>query len=370
MKGWRWIMAGGALLAALQPALAQQDQAEAALAQLEAETPGTLISDPTRLDWERQGENVNVAGLTDGAIPGGGAANRYTVRRAGPQPYSSQVNVPLVKAIDKGDTITVGFWARTERAETETGQGTLGLRIQLNQDPWPGFADTVLAIGPEWKWHEVSATATIDIARDSGILAFHLGGARQTIDIGQTIVVKGAAAIAAQAPPPAAAAAVSSEIPEPLKSAGRLINDPATRDWRQTGPDGASLARAEPAVWLGQATRFTSPAGAARGTVTTAIPIAEAIANGDKLVVAMVARTESADTIDNRGLVRIRIQDSQPPHDGFADAAFNVGVNWQLVRVPVTAARDLPAGRAEVVLDFSAAGQAIDIGPVYVFKAP
>ena len=104
--------------------------------------------------------------------------------------------------------------------------------------------------------------------------------------------------------------------------------------------------------------------------MTTAIPIAEAIANGDKLVVAMVARTESADTIDNRGLVRIRIQDSQPPHDGFADAAFNVGVNWQLVRVPVTAARDLPAGRAEVVLDFSAAGQAIDIGPVYVFKAP
>ena len=341
----------------------------AALAQLDSDTPGTLINDPTRLDWERQGENVSVDSLVDAAIPGGGAANRYTVRRAGPQPYSAQANVPLLQEIRKGDTVTVGFWARTERAESDDGQGRLGLRVQLNHDPWPGFADTVLSIGPEWKWHEVTATATTDMGRDSGILAFHLAHARQTLDIGQAIVIKGAPAIAVQttrtiAPP------VSTELPEPLRSAGRLINDPANRDWRQTGPAGAWAARAEPAVWLGQATRYTAPAGAAPGAVTTAIPIGEAIATGEKLVIAMVARTESADTADGRGLVRFRVQDTQPPNQALANATFNVGTNWQLVRIPVTAGVDLPAGRAEIVLDFSGAGQAVDVGPLYVFKVP
>src|SRR5688572_30203905 len=187
-------IAGAALAASPQAAFAQADAA--ALAQLDADTPGTLINDPTRLDWERQGENVNVKTLTDAAIPGGGAANRYTVTSAGPNPYSIQAIVPITQAIKKGDTVTIGFWARTEAAQSDDGKARLGVRIQLNQDPWPGFADTALSLGSEWDWHEVTGTANVDIPRDSGILAFHLATERQTVDIGQTIVVKGASAIA------------------------------------------------------------------------------------------------------------------------------------------------------------------------------
>jgi hypothetical protein len=360
-----WLAAAGAATLWAIPAEAQQTD-EAALAALDAQLPGTLINDPTRLDWERQGENLAVESLTDPAIPGGGAATRYTVRRAGPQPYSAQASVPLTQEIRKGDTVTVGFWARTERAESGDGQGKLGLRVQLNQDPWPGFADTTLAIGPEWDWHEVSATATTDMRRGSGILAFHLAGARQTIDIGQAIVVKGAAAIAPteRAAPQAAATA---ELPEPLRGAGRLVNNPVQRGWRNAGPAGASQDRAEPAVWLGQATRYTS-AVADSGTVTTTIPLGTAVAAGAKYLIAVVARTESAATDDGKALVGIRVQDSEPPHSALINAAFKVGPNWQLVRVPVTATADLPAERAEIVLDFARAAQAVDIGPVYVLK--
>jgi hypothetical protein len=362
-----WIaLAAGSATIALLPAQAQRDQADAALAQLDADTPGTLINDPTGLDWPTQGE-VEVESLTDAAIPGGGAANRYTVKRAGPEPYSVQASVPLTQGIERGDTVTVGFWARTESAETDAGRGRLTLRLQLNQAPWPGFGDTTLEIGPEWKWHEVSATATSTIRRGSGILAFHLAGARQTIAIGQTIVVKGAAAIVAQGTAPVAATV---EMPEPLKNAGRLINDPANRGWRQTGPESAWLARAEPAIWLGQATRYTASAGMPAGAVTAAIPIPEAIATGDKLLIAIVARTQSAESLDGRGQVGIRVQDNVPPHDAIANVAATVGTNWGLIRVPITAPRDLPAGRIEVVLDFARTGQAIDIGPVYVFKVP
>lgn len=364
---WRiWLAAAGAAALSTIPAAQAQQTDEAALAALDAQLPGTLISDPTRLDWERQGENVTVDTLTDPAIPGGGAANRYTVRRAGPQPYSAQVSVPLTQEIRKGDTVTAGFWARTERAESDDGQGRLGLRVQLNQDPWPGFADTVLPIGPEWKWHEVSATATTDMRRGSGILAFHLAAERQTIDIGQTIVVKGAAAIAGTQQAAAPQAAATAELPEPLRAAGRLVNNPAQRGWRNVGPAGAWQDRAEPAVWLGQATRFT--AAAESGTVTTTIPLGVSVTAGEKLLIAVVARTETAATDDGRALVGIRVQDSQPPHAAFANAAFKVGPTWQLIRVPVTASADLPADRAEIVLDFARAAQAVDIGPVYVLR--
>ena len=57
MKRWQWLAVGAALAVAMQSAQAQEDAA-AALAQLEAETPGTLINDPTRLDWDRQGETT------------------------------------------------------------------------------------------------------------------------------------------------------------------------------------------------------------------------------------------------------------------------------------------------------------------------
>lgn len=356
-----WLMLAGAMAAMAGPAArAQQPD----LAALDEQIPGTLLNDPTSLAWGRQGETLTVASQTDPAIPGGGAANRYEVARAGPNPYSAQASVPILQEIDRGDTVTVGFWARS----VEPGSGTLGLRVQRNVDPWPGFADTTLALGPEWKWHEVSATATVDVPKGSGTLVFNLAGASQTIDIGQVIVVKGASSIAAtQSAQPAAVAA---EIPEPLRTAGQLINDPGVRNWRQVGPEGAWLARAEPAVWLGQATRYTAPAGAARGSVATSIPFGGTVTAGEKLVIAIVARTERAATEDAKALVGIRVQDSEPPHAGFAEAAFKVGPSWQLIRVPVTLGADIPAGRAEILLDFARADQAVDIGPVYVFKAP
>jgi hypothetical protein len=355
-----WLMMAGAMAAlTAPPAQAQQPD----LAALDAQIPGTLLNDPTSLAWGRQGETLRVESLTDPAIPGGGAANRYRISRAGPNPYSAQASVEILQDIDKGDTVTVGFWARS----VEPASGTLGLRIQRNADPWPGFADTTLTIGPEWKWHEVSAPATVDIAKGNGTLVFNLAGARQTIDIGQAIIVKGAASIAGTAPAATPAPAATVELPEPLRGAGRLVNNPAQRGWRNVGRAGAWQDRAEPAVWLGQATRFTS-SSAGSEDVTTTIPLGTAVTAGAKYLVAVVARTESAATDDGKALVGVRVQDSQPPNPAFANAAFKVGPTWQLVRIPVTATADLPADRAEIVLDFARAVQAVDIGPVYVLK--
>lgn len=372
---WKTIMVILAAGAIALPAAAQELSPE--LQALDEQLPGKLVNDPTRLDWETQGEDFKSKGFAEDGIPGGGAAREFDIRKAGPQPYSIQTYVPLLSDVERGETLTVGFWARATEARTDDGKGVIGVRFQQNADPWPGFGDTMVKLGPEWEWHEVSSVANIDIARKDAVVTLQLAGARQTVQIGQTIVVEGAPRIVGAAPAAASAtdqalASLSAqfELPPPLRDErGKLIAPPDRRGWGHSGPQGAFEELDNQAIWLDKATRFTvAEKGANRWDVSTAIPLEEGIAVGDKLLIAIAARTESATTEDGKAVVGVRVQSSEPPHEGFADNLFKVGANWQLIRVRTTATQAIPAGKATIALHFAEAPQVVDIGPVYVFK--
>jgi hypothetical protein len=353
-------LAAGALTV---PAAAMAQDLTPELQALDEKLPGTLINDPTAIDWATNGAGFKSRAFAEEGIPGGGAAREFAIAKAGPQPYSVQAYVPLLSEIETGETLTVGFWARAIDARTDDGMGVLGIRFQQNAEPWPGFGDATVKLGPEWKWHEISGVATTDIGRRNAVVTLQLAGARQTVQIGQTIVVKGADKILGDI----AAAIV---LPEPLREErGHLVNRPDQRGWYHSGPAGSAAERADRTIWLGNATRFTvAQKGANRWDVGTGIPLEEGIEVGDKLLIAIAARTESAATEDGNAVVGIRVQSSDPPHAGFADNLFKVGPNWQLVRLRTTATEAIPAGKATVALHFAEAPQAVDIGPVYVLK--
>jgi hypothetical protein len=369
-KAAKIALAAGAL--ALSPAAPAQDLSPA-LQALDAQLPGDLINDPSRLDWATQGIGFKSKGVADPTIPGGGAAVQFEIRKADPKPYTIQAFVPLLSKIGNGETVTIGFYARALSADTADGQGVINVRFQQNSDPWPGFGDATVKIGPEWGWHEVSAVSNINVAKEVAVVALQLAGAKQTVQIGQAIVVKGASVIQGSAATPASAADVLSaaaELPDPLKNVGRLVDRPELRNWADSGPPGSYVQRDDGTIWLGKATRYSVAAkGQNRWDVGTSIPIGEAIAEGDKLVIAFAAKTVSASTTDGKALVGVRVQSSDPPYDGFADHLVAVGPNWQLVRLNTTATKAIPAGKATVALQFAEAAQVVDIGPVYVFKA-
>ena len=344
---------------------------------LDAQLPGRLINDPSRLDWATQGLGFKSKGVTDPAIPGGGAAVQFEIRKADPKPYSIQAFVPLSSNIAKGQTVTIGFYARALSADTDDGKGVIGVRFQQNSDPWPGFGDATIKVGPEWGWHEVSGVSNLDIQKEVAVVALQLAGAKQTIQIGQAIVVEGAPAILGaaksqnQADEAIAALKQSIELPPPLKDAGHLIDRPAARDWGNSGPAGSVAQLDDKTIWLGKATRFTvTQKGENRWGVGTSIPLREGIAEGDKLLIAVAAKTVSAGTVDGKALVGVRLQSSDPPHEGFADHLVAVGPNWQLIRLNTTATRAIAEGKAQVALHFAEAPQVVDVGPVYVFKVP
>lgn len=165
-----------------------------ALQPIDDALPGALMNDPRSLEWETYGDKFKMRGYSDPDIPGGQAALQFKVSEAR-EVYAVGANVPLLGDISRGDTVTIGFFARTVEAATADSKGRIGVRFQRNQDPYPGFGDTTISPDGTWGWYEVSAVATQDIPKRQAIVALQFGAAEQTVEVGQTIVVKGTTSI-------------------------------------------------------------------------------------------------------------------------------------------------------------------------------
>ena len=274
-----------------------------------------------------------------------------------------QAYAPLTANIAAGDQVTFGFWARTTASDADDGQGRVTARVQRDASPWPGFGDTPFVIGPEWRWYEATTTADIAVPQREAFLVFQLGAARQTVEIGQTFVVTGAAQILGNGARP------TPPLPPQLEGRGSLISDPDITQWSFLDTAGTHATREDGTIYLGRAVQFTSPAVAAQAwDLQAAVPITEAIAAGEEIEIAVAAKTVSAATEDGRARIGVRVQQTGAPYDGFGDNTFTVGPNWQLVGIRTTATMDLPVGSAVVALHFAGAEQVVDVGPAYVVR--
>lgn len=165
-----------------------------ALRSIDGQLAGALMNDPSRLDWDTYGDQFKSRGYADASIPGGQAALAFTVKQAR-ENFSVGASVPLLGDIKQGDTMTVGFFARAITADTVDGKGRIGVRFQQNSAPYPGFGDTTISPDAEWGWYEVTAKANRDISKQLAIVTLQFGEAKQTVEVGQTIVVKGVPSI-------------------------------------------------------------------------------------------------------------------------------------------------------------------------------
>ena len=224
----------------------------------------------------------------------------------------------------------------------------------------------MLTVGSEWRLYEVPATADRDVPKGQAVLGFQLAGARQTIEIGQVIIVEGATSI--RRTTATAAPAADPELPPQLVGKGDLLNDPASREWLLYGDK--QVAKATTTNVYGRvATLLTvGAAGTNAFDAGAAVPLRGAIAKGDRLRIAVLARAVSASTPDGQGKLAIRVQQNAAPYDGFADNMLTVGPNWRLYQIGTTASVALAAGTGQLALHTAAAEQAIEVGPVYVLR--
>ena len=161
---------------------------------IDKEFAGALMNDPTSLNWGTYGAYLRTKSLRDSSIPGGQAATRFTVSKPG-EAYSAGATISLFGKIAAGETIAIGFFARTKSAETDDGKGRVAVRFQRNSDPYPGFGDALIKPDREWGWYEVSAIADQPISKSLASVTLQFGETEQEVEIGQTFVVKGVTSI-------------------------------------------------------------------------------------------------------------------------------------------------------------------------------
>jgi hypothetical protein len=367
MKYRSIIFAVSALIGFSSSANATQPTPE--LQALDDATPGTLINDPSSLDWAVFGPGETHKPVRDSSIPGGGGAIQITVPKAGATLYEIGTNAPITEAIKKGTDYTVLFYARTAKSSTPDGKGLIGVRFQQNAAPYPGFGDTTRVIGPEWKTYEMTARADRDIPKGQAIVGFQLSGAKQVIEIGQTIVVSGATSILSKSS--VAAQSATTELLPQLQGKGTLINNPADKAWAVYGKgETHSQVVAKNIPGTGgtalQVSVATPPSAAYE--IGAAVPITAAIKQGDIILVGVLARTISASTPDSMGKLGIRVQINEGTYPGFAENMISLGSNWRLYQLRSQSTLDIPAGKGVVGLHFGAAAQVIEVGQVFVIN--
>jgi hypothetical protein len=129
------------------------EQPTAALEALDDGLPGTLINNPTRLDWPIFGP-----GLT-------------------------------IKPIKTSTDITVAFYARTVSAEISDGQARTGMHLQQNKAPYSGFNENALTLGTNWRLLQIKTIARSAIPQGKAVSSLHFNAAAQAIEVGQVYIL-------------------------------------------------------------------------------------------------------------------------------------------------------------------------------------
>lgn len=246
----------------------------------------------------------------------------------------------------------------------------IGIRIQQNEAPYPGFGDTTLTIGSEWKLYEVAMRSNRPISKGKAVVGFQLSGAKQTIEIGQTIVVSGATSLSTKAAAPTQSA--TTDLLPQLQGKGRLISNPADKDWAFFGEGGTrSTVPSHNIPGTGGSAMLvkTAKAGANPYDIGATVPITAAISEGDVLLIAILARTAPGGAADGSSKLGVRVQLNEPPYPGFGDNVLTLGPTWRLLQLKTQARSDIPVGKGVLALHFATAAQSIEVGQVYVLNA-
>lgn len=345
---------------------AAAQQPTPALQALDDATPGVLINDPSSLAWAVYGPNQTSKSVQSADIPGG-AALQVTISRKGGALYDVSVNAPITAPVKNGTDITALFWARTLESSASDGKGKIGVRFQQNVAPYGGFGDAVLVIGSEWKQYQVTANADRSISKGQAVLAFQLAGTKQVVEIGQTIIVSGAKSIISDK----TGAGLPIELHPKLVGKGEVITDYSTQNWPSYGGGLIKKTVSAKEVPGGKAEQFNIPAaGKAVHDIGLSVPVKQKINEGDILILAILARTVSAETADGKGRIGVRVQKNAAPYPGFAENTLAIGPNWGLIQLRTQAKMTIEAGEGVVGVHLAGAKQVVEIGQVYLIKEP
>lgn len=177
------VIAGAPL--AIMPAFAQ-DMAQA-LKALDDALPGTLIHNPLDMEWDKRGNDIKTKVVEAEALPSGMAIS-VKMKKKQPKPWDSALSVKLPGEVQKGETVKVHFWVRTDRPATGRDTGSVSLFIGRDAEPYDSILVEDIYPSTEWKLVSASAVAESSFSENSLKAEYQMGRAKQTVEVGPVYV--------------------------------------------------------------------------------------------------------------------------------------------------------------------------------------
>jgi hypothetical protein len=188
-------------LALAVPAHANDDEMEAALAQLEAALPGELLTNPYTTKWSTEGNRVKGKIVQADGAPSG-AAFEVSVRERYPEVWQARVTVPVEKDIAKGDDIEVAIWLRADSPMKSLDTGQLDLQIVRTKEPYDNvFSENIRPTG-EWQLLTARGIASADFDADETVFGMNIGYGRQTLQFSTVYMLRHSTAAEREAAQP------------------------------------------------------------------------------------------------------------------------------------------------------------------------
>ena len=161
--------------------------------------------------WVPYGSNHKARAIDDAGVQGGRAI-RIELKAPGAHPWDDGANVPITRAVAKGDPLVFAFWARAPKAAAGERVTPPFAGITQSHAPYDQVLKGAPTIGRDWAMVELRGVADRDYPAGELQASLQLSVANLTVDLGPAFVLDlkrkagAATAAAASAAPPASTA--------------------------------------------------------------------------------------------------------------------------------------------------------------------
>ena len=168
------------------PAAAQDAEAEA-LAMLEEAIPGKLLHNPLETRWSPNGNDMKNKIVDASGLPTGQAV-QTRIKKRQKNGWDSQIALPVTDEIKTGDKVRVIYFVRTVVPPKDEEAANVAMYLGRNVDPWDSIIFHEFKPGTEWEQKHVEGVAGADFPAGTVTVSYHLGAAKQTVEIGPAYV--------------------------------------------------------------------------------------------------------------------------------------------------------------------------------------
>lgn len=145
-----------------------------------------LLHNPNAIKWEHRGNDKKMS-VVEADNPSGQAISARIKKRKD-NPWDTALWFELDDGVEKGDKVSISFWARTAKAPKSQDNAEIVVFVGRNEEPYDYVISEDLLLESEWKLYTLEGIADADFADGRMKAEYQLARHKQTIEFGPVFV--------------------------------------------------------------------------------------------------------------------------------------------------------------------------------------